>query len=243
MIPPTSGPHFLIPAEAVEGDRAHLEGDDARHLAVVLRATSGAPVSLADGHGALYQARVATVAMDRVRLALTARHDVPPPTTTLTIVHALPKGRKLDEVVQRLTEIGVDRLLPVHSERSQVRLEPARAAKAVARWRAVALAAAKQSRRARLLTIAEVGEWGSAFPADVAGVVAWEDATAPLRDHLDTRAARELWLGIGPEGGLTAAEVAATGLPAVSLGETVLRTETAALVAATMVLHSLGRLG
>jgi 16S rRNA (uracil1498-N3)-methyltransferase len=160
----------------------------------------------------------------------------------LTVVHALPKGRKLDEVIQRLAEIGVDRLVPVRSARSAVQLTPDGAAKAVARWRAVALAAAKQSRRAWLLDVSEVGILPTALAEADHGVVLWEEATAPLRDVCPVTDVDELVLGIGPEGGLTADEVDATGLPAASLGETILRTETAALVAASILLHRLGRL-
>jgi 16S rRNA (uracil1498-N3)-methyltransferase len=220
-----------------------LRGAEARHLVEVLRARPGDPVSLADGSGAVWQARVAAVGAE-VRLALGARTDVARPRPRLVVVQALPKARKLDEVVQRLTEIGVDRLVPVHSARSQVRLDAARAAKAVTRWRAVALAASKQSRRARRLEVAEVGSWDDAFAGAPAGAVLWEEATAGLRAVIAGAAgAAELVLGIGPEGGLTAAEVEATGLPAASLGPTILRTETAALVAAAVVLAAAGRLG
>lgn len=241
MTPLTSGPHFLIAPSAVDGDHAELTGEDARHLAVVLRAGPGEPVSLSDG-SALLQARVVNATPSAVRLAITERHPQTPPRPALIVVHALPKARKLDGVVQRLSEIGVDRLVPVHSARSQVRLDERRAAKAVARWRAVALAAAKQSRRLRPLEIAEVGEWADAFPAGCAGVVAWEESTAPLRGRVP-RDVDELWLGIGPEGGLTPEEATGPGLPVVSLGPTVLRTETAGLVAATLVLAEVGRLG
>lgn len=239
----TRGPHFFV--DAVDGDRAVLTGDEARHLTSVLRARPGDPVSLADGSGAVWQARVVATG-DPARLALTDRHDVPAPRPRLTVVHALPKGRKLDDVVQRLTEVGVDRLIPVHSERSQVRLTPPKATRAVQRWRAVALAAAKQSRRARPLVVEEVGDWGSAWSDAVAGVVLWEQATTPLRDRLaridfgDTDA---LWLAIGPEGGLTTDEVQASGLPAATVGSVILRTETAGLVAASLVLATVGRLG
>jgi 16S rRNA (uracil1498-N3)-methyltransferase len=239
--PRTSGPHFFVPPAAVHGDRADLTSDDARHLAVVLRAEPGAPVSLADGTGALFQARVTRAAPDRVQLALTERYEVPVARPVLTVVHALPKGRKLDDVVQRLSEVGVDRLVPVHSARSQVRLDAAKAAKALARWRAVALAAAKQSRRARLLEVAEVGTWAAAFPAGGRGAVLWEEASAPLPTLLDAEAA-EVVIAVGPEGGLTPEEVAATGLPAASLGPTILRTETAALVAAGIALAVTGRM-
>jgi 16S rRNA (uracil1498-N3)-methyltransferase len=240
---PTAGPHFLIAPEAVDGDRAELVGDDARHLAVVLRAGSGAPVSLADGTGALYQGRVAQAAPERVRIAITDRHLVPEPHPALTVVQALPKGRKLDEVVQRLTEVGVDRLVPVHSARSQVRLEAAKAEKAVARWRAVAHAAAKQCRRVRPLEVAPVGEWATAFAGVEAGAVFWEEGGTPLRRLLaDDPPGASFTLAIGPEGGLTRQEVEVTGLPIATLGPTILRTETAALVAASVVLGLTGRL-
>jgi 16S rRNA (uracil1498-N3)-methyltransferase len=290
----TTGPHFFVPPSAVEGDRAVLDGDDARHLTAVLRGRPGDAVSVADGTGAMWQARIGEVSgADAVTLVLVDRFEVPAPTPRITVVHGLPKGRKLDEVVQRLTEVGVDRLVPVHTSRSPVQLEGTRAGKAVARWRAVAHAAAKQSRRARLLEIAAVGYWpaelaGSAVAgAGVAGVdearagvagadearagvagadearadvpkgpigaVLWEEAEQPLRAvmagwpvDLDAGfdgTVAEIVLGIGPEGGLTAAEVRATGLPAALLGPTILRTETAALVAASVVLHRLGRLG
>jgi 16S rRNA (uracil1498-N3)-methyltransferase len=241
-----AGPHFFVDPADVDLDarpapRAVVRGHEAAHLAVVLRAQPGAAVSLADGRGRVYAGRVARAARDEVIVQVDAGRDVPPPRPRLTVVHGLPKRRKLDEVVQRLTELGVDRLVPVTTERSEVRLDGERAARAVARWRAVALAAAKQSRRARLLEVAEVGRWAAAFQPGTRGAVLWEEAAISLRAVLDPDA-DELVLGVGPEGGLTAAEVAAAGLPAASLGPTVLRTETAALVAATAVLTLTGRL-
>lgn len=240
-----TGPHFFVPPQDVEGDEALLRGDQARHLAVVLRGRPGDPVSLADGTGARYRAEVVEVSADLVRMRVLARGTTPRPRPGLTVVHALPKGRKLDEVVEKLSEVGVDRLVPVHSARSQVRLDGGRASKARARWEAVALAAAKQSRRAWPLEVAAVGEWAEAFPGGAAGVVLWEEARRPLRDVLAEVGAADgdqLVLAVGPEGGLTADEVDATGLPAASLGGTVLRTETAALVAAVATLTLLGRL-
>ncbi|MGH8906275.1 MAG: RsmE family RNA methyltransferase [Egibacteraceae bacterium] len=242
------GPHFLVPPTQIHSDRAVLTGDDARHLAVVLRAAPGEPVSLSDGAGRCWQARVVRARRDEVILRLVDARHVPRPRPRLTVVHALPKGRKLDDVVQRLAEIGVDRLVPVHSARSSVRLGPAKAAKAAERWRAVALAAAKQSRQAWLLDVAEVGEWAKAFPAgtpghEIHGMCCWEESVTPLREVGVPMDADEIVLAIGPEGGLCPEEVAATGLPEASLGPTILRTETAALVAASIVLHRLGRLG
>lgn len=241
-----SGPHFFVEPGDVDGDTALLRGEQARHLAVVLRARPGDPVSLADGTGARYRAEVAAAEPGEVRLRVLEREVAEPALPRLTVVQALPKGRKLDEVVEKLSEVGVDRLVPVHSARSPVVLDAAKAAKARVRWEAVALAAAKQSRRARPLAVAEVGRWDTAFPPGVAGVVLWEEAQAPLRDVLagltQGGMPEELILAVGPEGGLTAAEVRASGLPAAGLGPTILRTETAALVAAVAALTLLGRL-
>lgn len=238
--PRTRGPHFFC--DPPRDSSVTLHGDEARHLATVLRAAPGDPVSLADNTGALYQARVVEVG-EGVRCAVTDRYDPAPPRPGLTVVHALPKGRKLDEVVTRLSEIGVDRLVPVHAARSQVVLRGDKAARVVGRWRSVALAAAKQSRRVRLLEIDDVGEWAEAFDGAV-GTVLWAQADAGLPTVLaGLPPADQLVLAVGPEGGLTVEEVAATGLPAARLGPTILRTETAALVAASVVLAAVGRLG
>lgn len=238
-----AGPHFFVDPADVDGDRVVLRGDEGRHLATVLRARPGQRVSLADGTGRRYAARVRRADDDAVTLAVEHVEDDPPARPALTVVHALPKARKLDDVVQRLSEVGVERLVPVVSARTEVALSVEKAERALARWRAVALAAAKQSRRARVLEIAEVGVWSTALasaPGD--GVVCWEGATTPLREVLPADP-DALVLGIGPEGGLTADEVEATGLPAASLGPPILRTETAALVAVTAVLTLTGRLG
>jgi 16S rRNA (uracil1498-N3)-methyltransferase len=243
----TKGPHFFVHARDLCGDVAVLRGEDARHLTVVLRAMPGEAVSLSDGAGRCWQTSVLAAKENRVELRLEQELLMERPRPWVRVVHALPKGRKLDEVVQRLVEIGVDRVVPVHSMRSAVRLSPSKSAKVVARWRAIALAAAKQSRRIWLPEISEVGEWVAAFGDAKSGVCCWEEATQPLHHSLpdvgSPAEAEEIVLAIGPEGGLTPAEVAATGLEPVSLGSTIMRTETAALVAATIVLHRLGRLG
>ena len=229
-------PHFFVPAVAAGADEVLLDEADTRHLVTVLRARPGAALTVADGSGAIWNGTYRGDAEGSAVVALGGATIVPAPRPAITVVHALPKQRKLDDVVQRLTELGVDRIVAVHSDRSQVELDDRRAAKAVARWRAVALAAAKQSRRARLPEIAPVGQWRTAFPSGVPGIVAWEESTVGLRAALgDSDAPEAFVLGIGPEGGLTSGEVDAVGLPHACLGPDILRTETAALVAAAAV--------
>ena len=234
-------PHFFVATEQLGAGEALLDGDDTRHLVTVLRARPGAPMTVSDGAGTTWAATLTGVEDGRARVSLGGVERVPRGSPHVTVVHALPRQRKLDDVVQRLTEIGIDRIVPVSSERSQVELDERKAAKAVARWRAVALAAAKQSRRAWLPEIADIGTWATAFAAEDLGVVCWEESTVGLRTALDGIVRPErLVLGIGPEGGLTRDEVAATGLLHASLGRDILRTETAALVAAAAVRYHYG---
>ncbi|HSK96711.1 MAG TPA: RsmE family RNA methyltransferase, partial [Euzebyales bacterium] len=160
-----------------------------------------------------------------------AAREVPVTRPRVRVVCGLPKQRKLDEVV------------PAHTARSQVRLDARRAARARARWQAVARAASCQSRRARLLHVASVTLWDRAFTGAEHGVVFWEEAVRPLHDVAFDDLAADITVGVGPEGGLTAQEITMTGLPAVALGDTILRTETASVVAPALVLHRLGRLG
>ena len=234
-------PHFFVDEQDPDAREVLLDAEDTRHLVTVLRARDGAPVTVADGTGSVWTARFRGATGEVARLALETRRVVEAPRPALTVVHALPKQRKLDEVVQRLTELGVHRIVPVHSARSQVQLDDRKAAKAVTRWRAIALAAAKQSRRARLPIVDDVGHWSSAFNADAPGVVCWEESTTGLREVLGKqREPATFTLAVGPEGGLTADEVAAAGLPHASMGPSILRTETAALVVAAAVSYHFG---
>ena len=228
--------HFFVAPSDVDGETATLDEDDTHHLATVLRARPGLPASVADGSGTVWTGAFAGLHDGRAQIRLESAVTVADDRPRITVVHALPKQRKLDEVVQRLTELGVDRIVPVTSARSQVEFDDRRAAKAVARWRAIATAAAKQSRRTRLPVIDDIGTWDAAFGGVASGVVAWEESDRGLRSVLDgVGAADDLVVGIGPEGGLDAEEVVRTGLPHASLGRTVLRTETAAIVAVAAV--------
>lgn len=234
---------MLVEPEAVDDGRVVLGDEDSHHLVRVLRRGPGAAVSVADGAGRVWQGEIAEVGPPVV-LTLAAPVEVPMPCPLLTVVHALPAGRKLDEVVRRLSELGADRLQPVISARAENRPRRDKAAKQVGRWRAVAHAAAKQARRARPLAVDDVGSWPGVLPESAVGAVLWEDADVRLGAALDdVDAAEGIALGIGPEGGLTAEEVAAAGLPAVALGDTILRTETAAVAAGAVVLHRAGRFG
>lgn len=201
-------------------DAPLLDDDDAHHLTRVLRLRPGEVVTASDGAGGLRRCRWA----GKGRLepdGEVQRH--PRPTPVLTVGVALTKGEKPEWAVQRLTEVGVDRIVPFVAARSVVRWSADRAARHTTRLRAVARAAAMQSRRVWLPEVP--------VPVRFADVVGEMSGSAALA-HPDGGApslARPAIL-VGPEGGFDEAELAGS-LPRVRLGEHVLRAETAAVTA------------
>lgn len=240
-------PYVLVPAGMLSGrgtdERVALPDDAVHHLTRVLRLRDGADVVAADGAGVQAEARLD----DRALRLAGPPVQVPAPRPRLTVWQALGKGRKHDEVVRVLTELGVDRVVAVTTTRTQVDLSH-KADRVRERWSAVARAACEQARRPRL--------------PDLDGPVALPDALRDLDDvpcllaHVGEvsdpqaavrglRGADEVVVAIGPEGGWTDDEVAAfadAGAQPVGLGPTVLRTEHAATVLASVVLAGTGRM-
>jgi 16S rRNA (uracil1498-N3)-methyltransferase len=232
----STAPLFL--ADAVpESGRMVLDGPEGRHAATVKRLRVGEAVLVADGRGGLGRAEVVDVVKDAVELVVSHRTAVAPPAVRVTLAQALVKGDRGELAVELATEAGVDEVLPWKAARCIARWESGpRGDKALARWRATVREAAKQARRAWVppvgapLTTPALAARVAA--ADLA-LVLHESATAGLGE-LDLPAAGELVLVVGPEGGLTDAEIAelaAAGARAVRLGPEVLRASTAAAVA------------
>lgn len=226
--------HVFVASAADLTDTVEVTGQDGHHLARVLRLRAGEAVTVADGSGAWRPYRVAEVhPAPAVRLEATAGPDrEPAPSPQLAVAFALTKGDKPELVVQKLTEFGIDRILPVVAERSVSRPDADRARAAVERWRRIAREAARQCRRATLPIVDEV------TPLDgLAGhpglVVAERGGTAV--EVLGPPPGGELVVVVGPEGGLTDDEVKRLGPWArLDLGPHILRAETAALAAAAV---------
>lgn len=207
-----------------------VAADDGRHLARVLRLRPGEAVTAADGRGAWRPYAVASVAGGSVRLEARGPERVEPRLRPgLAVAFALTKGDKPELAVQKLTELGVDRILPVLAERSVARPDPDRAATAAARWRRVAEEAARQCRRARLPDVADLAPLAS-LDGHPGLVVADRAGASP--SGLAVPPGGELLVVVGPEGGLAPAEVERLRPWArLNLGAHVLRAETAALAA------------
>lgn len=196
-----------------------LAAEDHHHLARVLRLRPGELVSVADGRGAWRRCRLDGVVLEPAGPVV----GVARPAPEVTVALAVPKGDRADWAVQKLTEVGVDRIVPLLTERAVVRWDDEGSKRHVARWRAIARQAAMQSRRARIPDVAD-----TALPAAMAGdgvALADPDGRPPSLAHPTVL--------VGPEGGWSTAELALE-LPRVGLGAGILRTETAAVVAGTL---------
>lgn len=237
-----TAPHFFAPA--VVGDRVVLRGEEARHAVRVLRIRPGETITVSDGAGQVVEATVVESGRTLVA-AVVGRRTVPRPRPAVTVFHAIPKHGKLDLVVQKLTELGVAGIQPFAASRSVARWDEAKARAQTERLAAIALQAAKQSRRAWLPEVAPPSAL-AAISLPEPTFLLHEGATDRIAAALPPEPPERLGLVVGPEGGLADGEVAALsgiGVRAVSLGPLILRTETAALVAAAVVLSRYGLLG
>jgi 16S rRNA (uracil1498-N3)-methyltransferase len=244
-------PRFLLSPEQLLGSVVVLAGADRRH-ARVLRLAAGAAVRLCDGAGREYSGRVRSVVEDRLEVERgeELRRDPEPP-VAVTLYQGLARGEKLELTLQKATELGVARFVPLACARSEVRLGHVSLARLL-RWREIARQAARQSERTRVPEVCPPCDLeqalASARQADVA-VLPYEGSRPSdgWRARLSGRSGiRSAALLVGPEGGFTAEEVAAAeaaGVIPVSLGPRILRTETAGLVAVTLALFCWGDLG
>ena len=228
-------PLFLLD-ELPETPELLVDGSEGRHAVEVLRLEPGERVRVGNGQGTVAEGEVVSAGPQGLRVAVSARFEVPAPQPEFVLVQALPKGDRGPLAVDLATELGVDRIVPWTASRCVTRWREDRADKGVARWRAVARAAAKQSRRPRLPEVTDPASTrevcGLIGDADLA-VVLHEQARRPLA-WVPVPSSGTVVVVVGPEGGLTDGEVVAfraAGAHAVRLGPEVLRTSTAGAAA------------
>lgn len=227
---------FYCPLPLEAGRTITLPPEAAHHALRVLRLRAGDELVVFDGLGGEYPGRVTETA-PKLRLALSACREIERETTlALTLAQALPSGDKMDWVVQKAVELGVQTIQPLEAKRSVVRLAGERAEKRRNHWQQVAVSACEQSGRNRLPTIGTVLDLPH-YLAQPAGENETRLLLSPQAgDRLSAlpRPQGGVTLLIGPEGGLDAEEEAAArsvGFSAVSLGPRILRSETAGLAA------------
>jgi len=236
-------------ADEVSGDTAALVGEHAAHLARVLRAEVGQEFEIAAG-GEVRRGTITTISYDRVEFALDTQRRHRPRSKPffapqITLALAIFKFDRMEWAIEKCTEIGVARIIPVIARRTDAHLASA-AVKRHERWQRLVRQAAEQSRRAAPPEIAvpvKLQELPGVLPTGelTCVVLAESEEDTRLGDVLQSKPS-EVVLAIGPEGGWASGELAwflETGWVAASLGDTILRAETAAIVATALALEAL----
>ncbi|MCK5218493.1 16S rRNA (uracil(1498)-N(3))-methyltransferase [bacterium] len=244
-------PRFILAPEYLLASPVVLTGADLRHCRV-LRLKAGEHIRISDGKGREYHARLLRLGTDRVELELEKEiNRDPEPALQVTLYQGLTRGAKLELIIQKITELGAVRLVPVVCSRSQVKPNPVRDHR-IQRWREIARQAVRQCERTRLPDIADICTFSQcvseARKAELAIIL---NAGAQARDSWKNKLSgvqspHEVSLLVGPEGGFTLPEEAAAknaGIKSISMGPRILRSETAGIAAVTLALFQWGDIG
>jgi len=247
---------FFITPEAITGNRAVIQGQEARHLATVLRLVPGDTVELVDGKGTMVKAEIETISPQNINLVIIeespAKSESP---VHITIAQGMLKDKKMDMLIRHLTELGICEWIPFVSSRSIPKPDSKRIMARMERWNKIAMEALKQCGRSvvpiigKSVQFTEILEMGSDFDQKIAF---WENAATPIAcawEHGQKHgieSPERILVMIGPEGGFSKEEIEAAkknGFTSYSLGPRILRAETASITAATLVQHFFGDLG
>lgn len=225
-----------------------LPPEESHHALKVLRVVPPDVITIFDGRGRVARCAISDGDGRQLRAEILDLSDQPRPMPEIVVYQGAAKSGKLDDVVERLAELGVAEMWAFDSERAVAKWDESKAQKLTERWAAIARSAAKQSRSPHLLEARAGLSWNDLIQrvsSEPLALTLWERASLPMRTVLEGTAER-VAIVVGPEGGLTRQEAEAladAGAPLVSLGPRILRTENAALVAASALLYHFGAIG
>ncbi|REE93069.1 16S rRNA (uracil1498-N3)-methyltransferase [Paenibacillus taihuensis] len=251
---------YFVTPEQLKDDRVVLTGDDAHHVIRVMRMEAGDSIIVSDGKSRVAEAVIRTLSPGNVEADISEWLPVTSePLWSVTVAQSLPKGDKMEIVIQKGTEIGAVSFVPFQSQRMIVQYDAKKEAKRLERWGKIAKEAAEQAHRSRIPAIEEVATWKELLalvPTFDLALFCYEKEGGGLglRDALSSQRARHNWgseernilLIVGPEGGFTereAEEVEEAGAVIVGLGKRILRTETAAMVGLACLMYESGEMG
>lgn len=239
--------NFYITKDDIEDNMAVIKGEEAQHISRVLRMKKGDKVTLCDGEGMFYDATLTDFEDKTVTAEITSQYVAPTePKLQLTVFQGVPKNPKLETIIQKLTEIGAVRLVPMDTRRAVAKLD--KSAK-VDRLRKIAQEAAKQSKRGIVPEVLDAVPFKKAVEmaakADLALIPYEEESEVSIKKALAGKTPETVSVMIGPEGGFDEDEILLAkeaGVQSVTLGKRILRTETAPLTVASIVLYELGEM-
>lgn len=244
---------FFVSKEAFEDEVVKITGSDFNHISHSLRLKVGDRLVVNNGDGLDYIVEIDGFDENTVFAVIKGfQENRSEPSINISLAQALPKKGNMELIIQKCTEIGISKIIPISTERTIVKLEEKKQEKKIIRWQKIAEEAAKQSRRGKIPSIEGVcrlRELYGSFPAYDLVLIPWEEE--------EKKGFRSVWQGIkkrpqdiliiiGPEGGFSAAEIESVkqhgGIP-ITLGPRIFRTETAGFVALITVLYQAGELG
>jgi len=229
------------------GARVTVEGNAGNHIVRVLRLRTGDTLTLFNGRGGEFGGSITEIRRDAVAIAVGERRQVERESPLrLTLAQGISRGERMDWVVQKATELGVARIVPIFTERSVVQLDEKQASRKVQHWSSIAIAACEQSGRNQVPEIAapvDLYRWLEQRPRNGMDLLLSPEATARVTDMAVS--GQQATVLIGPEGGLADVEqetALRSGFKSVRMGPRILRTETAAVCALTLLQQTFGDL-
>ena len=241
--------HFFVTPEQVKENKIQIVGSDVNHIKNVLRMKEGEELQISDGDNRKYLCEILSLAVDEIWVSIKeeqqANTELP---SKIYLFQGLPKGDKMELIVQKAVELGVHEIIPVETKRAVVKLDAKKATKKVERWNSIAEGGAKQSGRNVLPTVKEVLSYKEAlqyattldvvlFPYELA------EGMEQTKQVIETICpGQSVGIFIGPEGGFETEEVELAveqGAKVITLGKRILRTETAGLTALSILMYHL----
>ena len=239
---------FFVPEAVLKEVEVPLEGEVHHHLAVVLRLSVNDEILLLDGLGTLCRCRITALQKKSGQATVLERWQEPDTAFPVHLLQALPKGDKMDLILQKGTELGISRFSPLFSRRSIPKLTSNRVEQRCQRWQRIVCEAARQSRRPLLPQVTAPRPLADVLSdcSEELRLMLWEEGSRPLTEALPAKAPGSLALLVGPEGGFSAEEAqeaAAAGFQPVHLGPRILRSETAGFAVTAILQYRYGDLG
>ncbi len=241
-------PKFFVSPDKIVDNKIIIDTDDVLHIKRVLRLSIGDKIIVCDSAGTDYTATISMIADKHIECNVinSVKNDTES-NIKVTLYQALPKASKMEFIIQKTTELGIVRVVPCTLSRCVVRLDGKDAAKKVERWQKISDEAAKQSGRGIIPEISPVMSFGDAVEemqkSDLCFVPYESAEDIRLKPVLNSTPAKTIGYMIGPEGGFSPEEaeyLKNRGIPLVSLGKRILRTETAGMAVLSMLMYELG---
>ena len=243
---------FFIQDGVSVGRQIVISGSEGHHIARVLRLGPGDRIVIFDGSGFDYEAEILEISRSGVQTKILRKYPSRPESQArITVAQALLKGKKMDILLRQMTELGVSAWVPFVAQRSVPNLNHQRRADRLERWRTIVKESLKQCRRGEFTQVHSIVSFSkmlSLAPPEATKLIFWENARKPLKTVIRNVSGNstDIWIVLGPEGGFEETEIqaaAAAGFIPTSLGNRILRAETASLAACALMQYIFGDMG